>query len=348
MIKGLIPPLVAASVVAAMIWTGSSLKTYDLNEVFHCSSEVATTDSPAADILFIGNSQTGAAIDQLYLQELVDSQGSVKVEKLAVVQANIVVLRMLVDDYVRHRGVPKTVVFQPIVVKAEHWQQPAGHPVHPRANVALQDWNDLVEVQRNAKLSPSESIVPYWGEKGYRTIPAMWVDRQVERITATLSVPRIGSVRKACSTRARFQLSGIWPYGRLPLKEGDYAGPTVDAEMRMNWENDISQRKPASVLDPARTFEIDQHHKLIASLEAAGSQVILVGYPSLGQAETDSAEFKEFGKALGQEVLYVRDLLSPEEQGKIETLYRDPLHLNFGGAEIITQHMAAELKARVR
>lgn len=348
MTKVFLPPLVTAGVLAAMAWSGTRLETYDLNSAFHCSHEVATLDRPAADILFVGNSQTGAGVDQAYVQNLIDPQGTIKVEKLAIVQANIVALRMLVEDYVEHRGAPDIVVFQPMVVRAEHWQAPAGLPIHPRADLAFQDWDELVEVQSTAKPNPTGSWLPPWMEKGYRTLPAVWADRQVERFMATLTYPRIVLVRDACRTEAKYQLANDWPYGLLPLEEGEDPGPVVDQAKFQEWSHDVSQRKAASALSPSRGFEMDQHRKLLAALETAGSEVILVGYPSMGQASQDAKEFAEFGKALGRDVIDIRSILAASERQEIEHLYRDPLHVNLAGAEIFSSHLARMLKGRVK
>lgn len=347
MSKIFLPPLVTAGVLAAMVWSGAELETYDLNSAFHCSHEVAILDRPAANILFVGNSQTGAGVDQAYVQNLIDPQGSVKVEKLAIVQANIVALRMLVEDYIEHRGAPDIVVFQPMVVRAEHWQAPAGHPILPRANLAFQDWDELTDIQSTATPSPSGSSLPYWMEKGYRTLPAVWVDRQVERFMATLSYPRIAPVQRACRTEAAFQITNIWPYGHLPLEEGEDPGPVVDQAKFQEWSHDISQRKAASALASSRRFEMDQHRQLLASLEAAGSDIILVGYPNMGKAESDAQEFTEFGTALGREVIDIREMLDDTERQEIERHYRDPLHVNLAGAQIFSSRLAKLLKGRI-
>lgn len=348
MTKVFLPPIVTAGVLAAMVWSGAKLETYDLNTAFHCSHEVANLDRPAANILFVGNSQTGAGVDQAYVQNLIDPEGSVKVEKLAIVQANIVALRMLLDDYIEHRGAPNIVVFQPMVVRAEHWQAPAGHPIHPRADLAFQDWDELVEVQLTAKPNPTGSSLPAWMEKGYRTLPAVWVDRQIERFMATLSYPRIAPVQRACRTEAAFQITNIWPYGHLPLEEGEDPGPVVDQAKFQDWSHDISQRKAASALDPSRQFEMDQHRQLLAALDAAGSDIVLVGYPNMGKAASDAQEFAEFGTALGREVIDIRGILDDTERREIELLYRDPLHVNLAGAEIFSSHLAEMLKGRIK
>ncbi len=338
---GWLPPVIAAAITTAMIIVGSRLETYDLDSTFHCGHEVATEQIAAADILLVGNSQTGAAIDAAYLEQLVEHD--VSIEKLALVQANIVALRMLVDDYVENRGAPKLVVLQPMVVRAEHWQQAPGRPVHPRVNLAYQEWDDLVAVQQAAQLSPTGSAIPATFAKEYRSVPAMWIDRQVERIIAFLSWPRMRDTRAACYSSVKYKLSGAWPYDQLPL-EADREVYSLDEAAQARWAADIAQRKPADVLAPSRTFEMDQFRKLIDSLEDAGTKVIMVGYPSLHMAEQDEAEFADYGIALNTEVINLRSSLSEEKRAELEGEFRDPLHVNFEGAEILTQGMAELLE----
>ena len=343
---GWLPPVIAAAVTLAMVVIGAREETYDLDVAFHCSHEVAVDDRAAADILLVGNSQTGASIDQIYLNRLLGED--ISVEKLSLVQANIVALRMLVDDYVQHRGSPDIVVLQPMVVRAEHWQQAPGRPVHPRVNVAYQDWDELVAIQKSARLSPVASPLPAWVAKDYRTVPALWVDRQVERVIAFLGWPRKEPVKASCDDARKWQLSPMWPYDTLPLAEGDDPGDTMDDKAKADWANDIAQRKAADVSAPERTFEIDQLRQLIGEIEVGGSRVILVGYPNMGEADQDAADFADFSGVLGREVVDLRTLLTEDERERIEASYRDPLHLNFAGAEIITRRMAELLADRPR
>ena len=342
-----LPHIVAAAVVGSLVWIGTVRETYDLNIAFHCSHEVANEDRPPADILIVGNSQTGAAIDPLYVEELIDPARGVRVEKLAIVQANIAGMRMMVQEYLEKRGAPKLIVYQPMVVVADAWQTPAGHPIHPRANLAYQDWDKLVKLQKDAVSSPTDSWLPHWAERGYRTIPAMWIDRQVERMIATLSIPRLSGTKASCRSEYKYKLAIIWPYGQMEPIPGDPRYEPVDDASLSDWENNVSSRKPTDIFNPSRMFEIDQNRKLIAEMKAAGSEVMLVGYPSKGRKDQDVSDFADYGKVFGSEVTDIRGLLSPEEQQKLETLFRDPIHLNFGGAEIISRHMAEELKGRV-
>ena len=346
MIARVFAPLCATAIVAGLALLGARTETYDLNVVFHCAYEIARDERPAADILFVGNSQTGASIDPQYVQELLGGEDVARVEKLAIIRANVVGLRMLVEDYVEQRGAPKLVVIQPMLVRAGRDAQ-AGRPIHPRDTVAYQDWDDLVAVQKDARPSPTGSILPYWAAKGYRTTATMWIDRQVERISGALSIQRMAKHKRFCAGDRKFQQVGHWPNGTLPLAPGDSVGPVINEAAWDEWRREMSARNPAPLSDPSRRFELDQNRKMLAELEAAGSKVVLIGYPNLGSAAEDTETYSALAATLGYEMIDVRSLLTKAERQQIQSLYRDPLHVNFAGAEILSRRLAEEVAGRI-
>ncbi|MBX7527171.1 hypothetical protein [Qipengyuania vesicularis] len=346
MIARVFAPLCATAVVAGLALLGARTETYDLNVVFHCAYEIARDERPAADILFVGNSQTGASIDPQYMQELLGGEDAPQVEKLAIIRANVVGLRMLIEDYVAQRGAPKLVVIQPMLVRSDRDAQ-AGRPIHPRDTLVYQDWDELVALQQDAQNSPTGSFLPYWAAKGYRTTATMWIDRQVERITGALSIQRMAKHKRFCAGDRKFQQVGHWPNGTLPLAPGDSAGPVINQSAWDQWRRDMSARNPAPLTDPSRRFELDQNRKILAGLEAAGSKVVLIGYPNLDSAAEDTANYTALSDTLGYEMIDVRSLLTEEERQQIQSLYRDPLHVNFAGAEILSRRLAEDVADRI-
>lgn len=341
--KGLIGPLVAVGVLAGLYWAGARAETYSLDAVFHCNRALTQLDQPAADILFVGNSQTGAAIDTKYVADLVDPSGKTRVEKLAIVQGHIVAVRMTLDDYVEHRGAPKLIVLQPMVVRAEEWQKPAGRPIHPRVNLDYQPWDEIAALQRDAKFAPHPLGLPEWVHAGYRSLPAVFVDRIVERISAALSYPRMIKYKRMCEKPdLMFRQADRWPLGNIkgPTEAG--ALPNVSDATHAEWAAELRKRRPAAFNDPSRLFEIDQHRKLLASLRKSGSKVMLVGYPIYSTAQEDAQNFKDLSKVLGEPVIDIRSLLTPEEQAELEKRFRDPFHVSFPGAELLSRHLAEE------
>ena len=338
--KLLIAPLVTATLLIALIVTGERVGTYDVNRVFHCSHAVTLAPLPPADILFVGNSQTGAGIDPLYFAKQLNPLNPPRVEKLTIVEAHIVTLRMLAEDYIEQRGAPKIVIFQPMVVRNTSWQEAAGKPIHPRANLAIQPWDELVHVQQAAKQSPNTALVPTWMQKGYRTLPAVFVDRLVERIIASMSYFRLSPMLNYCQSEQMFRQSIIWPYGDLPLESSGNTLTKPDKNRAVTWAERVKSRAPFLSDDPHRVFELEQNLELIREFEEAGSKVVLVGYPNFEAAAQDSQDFATFSNALGSEVHDIRALLSSAERDSLPTLFRDQFHLSFAGAEIVSKRLA--------
>lgn len=338
----------AAAGMAGLAYAGDQAQTFDVNVAFHCSYAVARDEAPPAEILLLGNSQAGAAIDPVHLGRLLDPSDPVRVEKMAIVRSDIVSLRMLVDEYVAKRGVPKLVLFQPIFQRSTVSGAPRGIPVHSRDHLGFQSWENLISIRETAVANPTESFMPEWARKGYRNTAQLWVDRQVERIIASLSVIRVAATKRFCRSDERFRIAGNWPYDTVPLAPGDYTGPVLNAEARRDWRRKMADRQALRAESPDLRFELDQNLKAIAAIEVRGGTVTLISYPSEGRAARDAAEIASYRKAFRRDVIDMRSVLTDSAQEQLEQSYRDPVHVNFEGTEILTEQLARELKGRVK
>ncbi|WP_162925204.1 hypothetical protein [Aurantiacibacter odishensis] len=343
----MVPPLFAASLLAGLVLLGLKAETYPLSSVYHCGYEVARQDKPAANILFIGNSFTGSAIDTLYMEELLGDDHPVTVEKLATLRGNVVDLRMLMRTYIENRGAPDLVMFQPIAVRFAS-QSPAGRPVHSNANLAFNDLEDLFSIRANVNADENDDSMPPWTQKGYRTSLALVVDQQASRASAGLSFLRMAGMRQICRSEQKERLSGGWPWGDLPLAAGDEDALHVAPEHREGWDETLSTRQPLAWSSHERSFEREQLLQTFAEIEAAGGKVMLIDFPSFGYDDAEAEDIADTADAFRRPILNVRSTMSPDEIAALAMHYRDPLHFDFAGAEIITRRVATELKRHVR
>lgn len=347
MILKALPPIIACTVLVGLAQAGGQARTYDLGTAFHCSYGVTRDERPAADILVVGNSQTGAGIDQIYLEELLSKDEPLRVEKLAITGTSLPTLRLLIDGYIEHRGAPGLVLYQPLVERtANNGQQ--GRPLDYRVNLALQDWDDIAELQDEIVANPDDSALPHWTARGYRTLPAMWVDRQVERISAALSFRRNEELVRACSGDAKWKLTFYWPYGTAPLTAGAHRNHLDDPELRGQWSHAREKALKVRWEDPSRFSEREQNRALIAALESAGSEVVLLALPKYGSADEDSREARDLARTFGQDVIDIRTSLSPQQKVELEDHFRDPVHVDFAGAELVTRTLAERIEERER
>jgi hypothetical protein len=348
MLTALARPAIAVALVAGLAWAGSRAETYDLDTAFHCTKELSRAKLPPADILFVGNSRTGASIDPVYVERLISKNGKLDVERMGVFHANIVTVRMLVGDYLQYRGTPKLVVLQPMVTYAEHWQQASGRPIQTMVNTAFQPWDELVKIQDSAVTASLPHGMPQWSPVGYRTKPAMFVERVGQQVSAGLRYFHNSQTVEYCRTEGlQGQLPG-WPHGKLPASGDNLLVRSNPERMPEKWAAEFRHWDKPAPDHPSRRFEIDQHMRLIEEIERAGSQVMLIDLPTNLGRDADRKDLEAFERALGRPVLDSYALLSRDEQAALTGQYRDPLHVSWEGAEVMSRRLAGAVEDRVR
>ncbi len=348
MLISLARPAIAAALIAGLAWAGSRAETYDLDIAFHCSKELARAKLPPADILFVGNSRTGAAIDPVYVEKLISSDRQFDVERMAVFHANIVTVRMLVGDYLQHRGTPKLIVLQPMVTYADHWQQASGRPIQTMVNTAFQPWDELTEVQDSAVSAPLPIGMPQWSPAGYRSKPAMFVERVGQQVTAGLRYLHNSQIVEYCRSQGLQIQIAPWPYGKLPASGDQLLVPSNPDKMPEKWAAEFRHWDKPAPDHPSREFEINQHLQLFEEIEKAGGDVLLVNPPTNLGRQFDENDRQAFERALGRPVLDVFLLLSPAEQKALPGQYRDPIHVSWEGAEVVSRRLAGAVEDRAR
>ena len=343
--KHIIAPLVAVLGFAGLSLAGELARTNDVNVVFRCTYAVAQEDSPPADILILGNSQAGAAIDTLYLEDLLAEQTGrrISITKLPMTGSSPVPTRMLVRRYLAHRGAPDLVLMQPQFQRQDADAKTPGAPIHLSDAMGHASWSDLLALREDVVHDTGASPLPYWARAGYRNELRLLTDRTVANIAGILSASRTRGQREFCDSEERYRLAGNWPYGDLPLQPGDLVGPILDDAGRAHWKDRMARRAMLDLSSPERTFEIDQNRKLITELESAGTHVVLMTFPSLEREASDARETDEFAQLFEREMMSVDSILTPSERAHLGRSFRDPVHVNFEGAQIITQALARKL-----
>lgn len=340
--RGLIAPIIANAVAVALIAGGAALGTYDIDPTMVCSEQLARLDEPAADVLVIGNSKTGAAIDPAYISGILSTDRSISVERLAFVSVDVTGHRLLFDEYVRNRGAPRLVVLQP-QIKDEAAIKDPGHPILTARSIALEDWDEIAAVQTSAKLGAKGPVVPLWMEKDYRNLATTWIDRQVARITAALSYPRTKGIHARCKGSFKHKQSDLWPYASVdtgtmaePADESDVAGWLADGGGYVG---------PAFGTETLR-YEIDQNRRFIKTIRDSGADILFLTYPT-GGAPSEADEFSELARELDEDIIYAPDLLSESERKLLRRSFRDRRHVNFTGTEMISRRLAKRIAERL-
>lgn len=348
MILGIVRPLIACAILIGLVLAGRTTETYNVDPIFYCAYGVARADARAADVLFVGNSQTGASIDRAYIGDLLAGRGAPRIEKLAQIRSSATTIRMLSAEYLRNRGAPRLVILQPMFVRYTRTEGMPGEPVHSRESIAYEGWDDLIRIRDEAVQAENKGWLPRWARDDYRSKAALWIDRQSEQIIAAFTSLRRRAQAQRCRGEGKFALASHWPDRILPLRQDADAGPLWDENDRRARDRRFGERLDLRTGEEWRAFELDQNRSLIAAFEQAGSEVVLVAYPTLNREGKDAAEVKELAQVFGREVIDLRAGLDADERRLLNQSYRDPVHLNFAGAQILSEQMAEELRGRSR
>ncbi len=342
-----IAPFVVLAVLIGLAFAGSRAQTYELNEHIQCSYELARKKAPAADVLFAGNSRTGSAIDPLYIEQRLahDTGGKLSVDRLTLALPDVPPMRVLTREYLRERGFPKVAVVQLLVNYDATMQPLVGKPIHPLRSIAFGRLDDLVIVQRETEFEDSGRVIPRWLEQGHLSLPAVALAKMTTNIYAALRYPArvMGHTVVDCSGPMTYRQNENWRYG--DISDSANYGEEVGTPQQMAAWRRLSLRHYMTYdpTDPARAFENDQMHRLIALFRQGGSKVYLTVYPqfsiktSLAERAAIQREFPEAGFIDSCVMLDVAG--GPDNA----THYRDEHHVNRAGALVISRGMADRL-----
>lgn len=339
-------PFIVAGVLALLAVLGSNLRAYDVAPHVICSYALAEMDRPRPDVLLIGNSRTGAAIDPVYVTGKVHEQTGrqIAIERVTLTGPLLPQFSLIMQEYARNRGIPEHVFLQLIYNRDPAEQRKVDAPLFGLRDIAYGNLADMVAIQKAATLNEHGAVLPRQFEQGYSSIPAVALTKVTTNIYSSLRYYFRSPYRPIphCVGDYVFQQSVVWPYGQLSDGQMDF-GTQPSAAQAREWQGVVADYLPLDPTSPERRFENDQLHKLIAFLRGRGAKVYLVAYPQFAETLSDAnrqAIEREFPEAT------LLDGYRPfeNEVGKDYAAYfRDPNHLNHGGARVISRLVAERI-----
>lgn len=105
--------LVTVALVGGLLWLDSS-RAGPATQLSQCNLALTRSSEPPADVLIVGSSRTGVAVDPVAMQAMLGAAGidEPTVERVALgrnpLRANVAML----DNYLSNRGTPKLIVFE--------------------------------------------------------------------------------------------------------------------------------------------------------------------------------------------------------------------------------------------
>ncbi len=339
-------PFLVAGVLALLAYFGSSLRAYDVAPHVICSYALAEMDRPRPDVLLIGNSRTGAAIDPVYVTDKLRQKTgqTLAIERITLTGPLLPQFAIIMQEYARNRGIPRHVFLQLIYNRDPAEQHKVDAPLFGLRDIAYGNLSDMIAVQQGAQLNDRGTALPRQFERGYSSIPAVALTKISTNIYSSLRYYFRSPYRPIprCEGEYVFQQSVVWPYNQITDGQMDFGARATEAQER-EWTGLVSHYLPLDPNAPERQFENDQLHKLIAFLKSRGAKVHLVAYPQFSEklpqvhAEAIRREFSEADFVNGYEAF------EAETGDRWADYFRDPNHLNHGGARIISRLVAARI-----
>lgn len=346
MARRLLAPYLIIAVLAGLALLGGRLQTYELDYTNMCSDALTQLESPAADILFMGNSRMGASVDPVYIgEEIAERIGRpVTVERMTLTNNAITPFRVFSGNYARHRGFPKIVVLQLTYNRDPALQRSVDTPIHPPRNLAFARLSDMSDIQETAQMNDHGARISRRFERGYRNLPAIVIDRLTMNIYAALRYPahRITGRPTSCTDEFVHRQADIWLHDTLSDAVLERPHRSPEPENLAEWREITSGYVPIDPTATDRTFENDQIRRLIATLRAGGSTVYLTNLPSVGEPAILEADKQAIARIFPNAPLIDLTPLQSRDP-TIMFDYRDQDHVNLRGSAAISGYFAEQL-----
>lgn len=342
--------IVAFVVLGAL---GNRLQSYALPDYVHCAYDLAHVNRPAADVLIVGNSRSGRAIDAAYVERNLREKinRAITVERMSVTRADIAQFNILSRHYTRTRGFPKYVILQLMYNRFPDEQNQIGLPIHKSGSIAYGNIDDLRELQNSQYLNEEGALLPSQIKKGYRVFLAVMVEKVIAQVYAGLYYPSrllLGKVDfPRCTEDMRRRQSDAWLYGNIP-DVVPIEAPSNEVAGSESWRKASGKYLQIDPNAEFRAFENDQMHRLIELFEEGGSEVILTIFPHVSEPMDANIRSEIANEFPDQKFI---DIVTPfqEEVGDQEIkYYLDIEHVNVFGAAVLSRHLTEHLSRTVR
>lgn len=275
------------------------------NAMARCNLMLSRTGEPAADVLVVGSSRTGVALDPVAMRRMLSAglRRPVRVDRLSMGQNPMRAMSGLLENYMEGRGSPRTVVLEIMFMTQRSVDRLAqrGLALAPedyiyRRDVNLLDFGQLLSRPSVAMpFTAGESVFDLWSHRlrgvllraGALIYQAL---RDPERVWAPSACGREDWIREAgwpsdfAFSHGEFEP----PTGLDSLIEtlrSDVARQARQRELRA-WQTKSPQGTPYPYdFDaPYRRGEVRLLHSMIESILDRGAEVVLLPLPLYGYA----------------------------------------------------------------
>lgn len=332
---------------------GYSRQNFVIQEAFICAIDKVRSDEPAANILFLGSSRMGAAIDLVYIQNQMAlhlDDPDITVERLAILSSWPTQYSTLIREYVANRGAPDLVIFLPTYAVTDksifH-----GTPLFNERTEMMADLGTLSDVQARFLENDNKPSWKRLSQAGWNSTPERWLYRTTNYILSALKYPldTLTGEQNHCSPSRKDSLARrkVWPYNVVTDVNEPFSNP--DAKL-MSPENILLAEEvsgnhlPFDPRDPVRRFEAAEIRDVVDIFHAEGTVVYFTIIPSFGRTEVFPDTLAGLNEVF-PDVPFIDSYpaFSDLTEAQRKLAFRDSKHQNIIGATYISRFWAEKL-----
>ena len=281
-----------------------------------CNLLLSQASEPAADVLIIGSSRTGAALDPVAMERIlsVELRRRVSVERLSLGHSPLRAMNGLLENYLELRGAPSVAVLEVMFMTDRSFNRLAQRrfPAAPEDYMYLRDVN-LLRFEFEQLLGQSSVAMPFTRSEGVLNLWSQRLKGVLLRLGALIYQavrhPKQDWALSAC-TRQDWRWEAGWPPD-FAFSYGEFEPATDVASLIEDSEANVARTAEAHPLSDWQLgfpdglvypydFEAEYRQGEVSILSAMierlidqGVEVLLLPLPLYGY-ELDHAELLEF------------------------------------------------------
>jgi len=323
---------------------GQFSPTYGVDPETACLQAQLTYSKPAANILFVGNSAVGSAVDTQFVErELSLKTGrTVKVERLVNLGSNIMKYQLDLVAYAENRGWPDIVVLN-LFNRLGKPEVYSNKSIFEIKSLKLHDWQALHKAK-------DDFYDNFRGAKPERLLNSTWYNdaelllfkvtdsiyRSIKLLSSKIAAGQYCDETDGFTTKSRYQPHGQLKAGALYDNNNGLITPSPE-NLRAELEKS-ARFYPLDLDSVDRYMEFHQMREVISLAQGRGVRFYLTHVPVLSWRDMGPNSLQVIEKQV-PEATYVDSyqmFAMPGAQRYADNAFRNINHLNFNGAHLFS------------
>jgi hypothetical protein len=254
-----------------------------------CTKEQIVSDQEPSDVLFIGTSRTGAAIDPILIAKNLENEFD-SAEKAVLTGSSEFERNLLYLTYARHRGVPRVLAIETSFssTTSETWRFPSPPSATWPSNRAVMMFdvgvyqNLISNLQANGGVTASNTFF----RSEYQTVAGYFFRRLESGFSFALKSPQLAITPLDTCTWGTTPIQGKWVLGDAEPYDSETA-PMATEKKLTQWADLASQFLPFDPTNETTTLELSLIENLIETAYEDGVESVVLYYLPSAWEEPD-------------------------------------------------------------